>query len=174
MTITEYHTKEVEIGGEKIIAEFFEHDNDYDCLKLTDNSSVWHKIILPFRRLKYKVENLCWKIRYGFERMFKGYDSVDTFEIFSTFIDRYQKILTEYKKSHWGCPVSMSQEEWENIIDEMLFHLYFMDEDNVDKELDNDVPDSWIPTHVTVDKIMNGHKDKFFKLFSKYFYNLWD
>lgn len=175
--ITKDYTKEVEIGGEKIMAEFFEYEPYNDLLKSlesSDNTNVWDEITAYFHRLKHKVEDLYWKIRYGFERMFKGYDSVDTFDTFSKFIDRYQKILTEYKKTHWGYPGTMTEEEWENIIDEMLFHLYYMDEENIDKELDDGVPESWIPTLDTTNKIRESHKDKFFELFSKYFYSLWD
>ena len=68
----------------------------------------------------------------------------------------------------------MTEEEWNNIIDEMIFHLRYMDEEKVDEELCKDVPDNWIPCVPTIDMITEKHKDEFFKLFSKYFYNLWD
>ena len=106
--------------------------------------------------------------------MFKGYDYVDTFETFSKFIDRYSKILKEYKENLHGHPGYMAEEEWNAILDQMIFHLYYMDEDNVDKELYKDVPDNWIVTWDTTSDILEKHKNEFFKLFSEHFYDLWD
>ena len=137
-------------------------------------SRFWFKVTFPFRRLKGKIEYMFWQVRYGFERMFNGYDSVDCFETFAKFTERYYKILTEYKKNHYGYPGTMSEEEWEDIVDEMIYHLYYMDQENVEKELCKDVPEDWIPSCLTVDDIMERHKDEFFKLFSEHFYSLWD
>lgn len=135
---------------------------------------LWYNIVSPFRKLGWKIEKLYWKSRYGCERMFKGYDSVDCFETFSRFTERYYKIFTEYKKNHHGYPCNLSENEWEDILDEMIYHLYYMCEENVNKELSKNVPEGWIPTWKTSEEIMNKHKDEFFKLFSKYFYFLWD
>lgn len=137
-------------------------------------SYFWYNITSLLRKPKWKIEKLYWKIRYGFERMFKGYDSVDCFETFSRFVDRYSKILAEYKKNHHGYPIGVSEKEWEDIIDEMIYHLYYMDEDNVEKELCKNMPEGWMPTWKTSEEIMERHKDEFFKLFSKYFFSLWD
>lgn len=108
--------------------------------------------------------------------MFKGYDSVDVFETFAKFRERYTKILTEYRKWHCGIPMEFedSEEEWDNIIDEMLYHLHYMDEETVTDELEKGVPDDWSASYKTVDYVLNKHKDAFFELFSKYFYCLWD
>ena len=136
----------------------------------------WDDIIWPFRRLKSRIRDIYWEVRYGFQRMFKGYDYVDTFETFAKFIERYTKILTEYRKKHCGIPMEFvdSEEEWDDVIDEMLYHLHYMDEETVTEELEKDVPDEWSASLKTVGEIMDRHKDEFFKLFSKYFYNLWD
>ena len=47
-----------------------------------------------------------------------------------------------------------------------------MNENNVIAELKNGMPDSFKPDYKTVGEIMDRHKDEFFKLFSKWFYNL--
>ena len=106
--------------------------------------------------------------------MFHGYDNVDTFETFAKFIERYEKILTDYRKCHVGYVGTMTAEEWDAIIDEMIFHLHYMDESNVIDELERDVPDDWSADYTTIHYILDSHKDKFFRLFSEYFYNLWD
>lgn len=135
---------------------------------------LWDTITLPYWRVKNWIEDVYWNVRYGFQRMFKGYDDVDTFETFDKFIERYIKILTEYRKNHVGHVGTMTNEEWESIIDEMLYHLHYMNEENVEEELEKNVPDDWHVNQKTVDYIMETHKNEFFKLFSEYFYNLWD
>jgi hypothetical protein len=135
---------------------------------------VWDVITTPYYRAKWKLKEAYWNCRYGFERMFKGYDSVDTFETFAKFIERYTKILTEYRKTHVGYVGTMTNEEWEAIIDEMLYHLYYMDEWHVIDELEKDVPDNWSVSAKLVSEVLDKHKDAFFKLFSEHFYSLWD
>ena len=56
----------------------------------------------------------------------------------------------------------------------MILHLYWMDENNVIKELEKDVPENWSLSLKTTQEIMDKHKNEFFKLFSEYFYCLWD
>lgn len=131
-------------------------------------------VTIPYYRARYIIKNIYWNIRYGFQRMFRGYDDIETFSISTSFIDRYYRILTMYKSGLYGCPLELSMEEWEDIINEMLYHLHYMDEDHIENELKNNVPKDWIPSYKVIGTIMNKHKDEFFKLFSKYFYNLWD
>ncbi len=164
------HKKQITIAGETIEAEYF--SVNYTSHNIP--TSLWDKITTPYYIIKRKLSDTYWEIRYGFQRMFRGYDSVDVFDTFSRFTERYYKILTRYRANIHSHPGTMTEEEWENIIDEMLLHLKYMDERKVDEELCKDVPDNWLPCIKTADMIMEKHKDEFFKLFSKYFYNLWD
>ena len=172
------HKKTVKVGRDTFEdVEFFE--NNYPLFergetfkeKLEDS---WDNIACPFYVFKRWIKNAYWEVRYGFQRMFKGYDSVDTFETFAKFIERYTKILTEYRNNHYGYIGTMTKEEWDNTIDEMIYHLHYMNEDNVNDELKKNVPENWLPKLDATYKIMEMHKDEFFKLFSKYFYALWD
>jgi hypothetical protein len=171
---TTYHKKEITIAGETITAEYFESSFNYSPTERNKLSDLWDTITLPFYRLKRKIRDIYWEIRYGFQRMFKDYDNVDIFSMDSKFIERYYKILTDFKKSLHGHPGRMSEEEWNKILDQMIFHLYYMDEEHIDEELCKDVPESWIPTWNTSGEIMEKHKNEFFKLFSEHFYDLWD
>ena len=174
VTLRETHTATVQVGKDTIEAEYFTFDHS---LGLNEPDwTLWDKITLPIYRVKHWIRDTYWEIRYGFQRMFKGYDSVDTFETFYKFIDRYTKILTEYRKKHWGIPGEFidKEEEWDAVIDEMLYHLKYMDEETVTEELEKNVSDDWSASHKTVNYILDKHKDAFFELFSKYFYHLWD
>ncbi len=166
------------VGKDAIEAEFFTfgHSDFWKPKKMNAFEKVWDVITTPYYRTKNWIRDTYWEVRYGFQRMFKGYDAVDTFETFAKFIERYTKILTEYRKKHCGIPMEFvdSEDEWDNVIDEMLYHLHYMDEETIIDELEKDVPDDWSASSKTVSDILDKHKDAFFELFSKYFYNLWD
>lgn len=166
------------VGKDEVKAEYFifNHSDWWTPKKMNVFEKIWDAITTPYYRTKNWVRDIYWKIRYGFQRMLKGYDSVDTFETFAKFIERYTKILNEYRKYHCGIPMEFedSEEEWDKVIDEMLYHLHYMDEETVTEELEKDVPDDWTVSSKSVYEVMEKHKDAFFELFSKYFYNLWD
>lgn len=166
------HKLKVKIDDEEIQAEYIEFEHDLSSFKKSFN--LWDKITMPFYRIRRVVRDVYWEIRYGFQRMFKGYDYVDTFETYAKFIERYYKILTDYRKNHHGYPFNLTEEKWDNIIDDMLRHLYYMDEENVEKELKKDVPENWTVSSKTTSEVMEKHKNEFFKLFSEYFFNIWD
>lgn len=171
------HFKDLEIGGIKLRAEYFEHENIshfWEPKHKNKLDKLWDDLTFPIYRIKNKMRDLWWEIIYGFQRMFRGYDNVDTFSIDSRFIERYKRILTEFRKFSWGNPGIMSEEEWKSIIDKMIFHLQYMDEDTVLDELLKEVPDVWVASQKSIDEVVIPHKDAFFELFSKYFYHLWD
>ena len=136
--------------------------------------AIWDTLSSPYYKAKREVRELYYKIKYGFQRMFKGYDAVDTFETYSRFIERYTKIIQDIKNHHNGYPAELTEEAWDIVLEEMLYHLYYMDEAHIENELEKDVPDDWAVNLKTVYEIMEKHKNTFFELFSKYFYNLWD
>lgn len=181
VSINEKHYATAKVGKdtfENVEYIVFDHSNWWkpkEAKTFKDKlDKFWDVITTPYYKAKWKIDRVYWNCRYGFERMFKGYDSVDTFEIFAKFIERYTKILTEYRKTHVGYVGTMTEEEWDGIIDEMLYHLKYMDEETVTEELEKDVPDDWSASAIIVYEVMDKHKDAFFKLFSEYFFNLWD
>ena len=172
-----FYKTNVEIGG--VIFEHIEYEDYSDSVarlrEMMDTKfTLWDRITIPFCRLKYEVKKVIQSIRYGFQRMFKGYDNVDVFDTFYQFSKRYHKIFIELRKSNCSYPYNMTEEEWDNILDRMITHLYYMDETNVVNKLENDAPKGLSPSYSAIHKVMNKHKEEFFKLFSEYFYNLWD
>lgn len=170
------HKATVTVGKDTIEAEYFTFNRSdwWTPKKMNFFEKVWDVITTPYYRVKRWIKDTYWEICYGFQRMFKGYDSVDIFETFAKFRERYIKILTEYRTYHVGYCLEMTEEEWDNIIDEMIYHLHYMDEETVTEELERDVPNDWHASYKTVNYILDKHKDAFFELFSKYYYHLWD
>lgn len=170
------YTRDARVGRDMIKdAEYFDYNEISPLFRQSDKPRrVYYAIMRTYWKLSGKIERAYWAVRYGLQRMFKGYDYRDLIEMDSRFVRRYTKILTEYRKNHHGCPATMTNEEWNGIIDELLYHLHYMNDDNVDDELTKDAPDGWVPTVGTTNEITNKHKDEFFALFSKYFFYLWD
>ena len=109
-----------------------------------------------------------------------GYSPVAQFETFEWFMDVMKEILINYRYNRMGSPVVIdnffdvkeensndvvNEEEYNAILDRMIVLLDLMDEHN---QLYNDM--DW----KEADKKKEDAKNEFFKLFSKYFYTLWD
>lgn len=107
-----------------------------------------------------------------------GYSPVAQWETFEWFITVMREILINYRDNRMGTPVVIPDyntddlisenkniEIYNNILNEMIELLDKMDECN---STYNGV--SLEEMH----SAMNTAKDKFFELFSKYFYTLWD
>ena len=104
-----------------------------------------------------------------------GYSPVAQFETFEWFITVMREILINYRDNRTGTPVVIPDydtdglisenkniEAYNNILNEMIELLDKMNESN------------YLTYDSTSLEAMNTAKDKFFELFSKYFYTLWD
>ena len=107
-----------------------------------------------------------------------GYSPVAQWETFGWFIDVMREILINYRDNRMGTPVvipdyniddliseNKNVKVYDNILNEMIELLDKMDECN---STYNGV--SLEEMH----SAMDSAKNKFFELFSKYFYTLWD
>lgn len=117
-----------------------------------------------------------------FKRVFftfkHGYSPAAQWETFGWFIAVMREVLTNYRNNRIGTPVVIPDydtdnlvsenkniEVYNNILDEMIILLDKMDESN---PAYNDV------SLEEIHSAMDAAKDRFFELFSKYFYTLWD
>ena len=107
-----------------------------------------------------------------------GYSPVAQWETFGWFITVIREILINYRDNRMGTPVVIPDyhtddlisenkniEIYNNILNEMIELLDKMDENNLaynDASLEE------------MHSAMDTAKNKFFELFSKYFYTLWD
>lgn len=118
-----------------------------------------------------------------FERIFftlkHGYSPVAKWETFAWFIDVMKEILTNYRYNRCGDQILIdnylnndgtenrdeNEEANNKLFDRMIELLNKMDERN---EIYDDM--DW----KAKDRLMNNAKNEFFKLFSEYFFSLWD
>lgn len=164
-------TKNVKIDGHMFEIEYlkFEH-SDWLETKWT----LWDKITIPFYRFRGHCRELRNIIKWAFQRMFRGYDDWETWELHHNFVTRYKKILSQFRKEHHGYPSDLTEEQWDGIIDRMIHCLDMMDEDYVGELLDAYKPEDCITSPKSIYDIMTEYKNEFFQMFSEWFYNLWD
>lgn len=107
-----------------------------------------------------------------------GYDEYATWETFDWFIDTMKEILTVYRSNHNGYPVfNMALMDDDSKEFEAIRVKYDGDIDHMIKLLDamDECSEQYKKIHYTEKhKEMNAAKDEFFKMFSEYFYDLWD
>lgn len=146
-------------------------------------------------RFIYRLKELKWEIKYAWQRAWRGWDARDMFAMNSMFIEKYKSILKYYKENHWGLfnvpneykdtfnKLHFNEEETDMIIETMIFHLEMMDDEYVEKKLygkniyDDDYDfkkDFSIDKCRHVAEIVNQNKNLFMKLFSTFFWELWD
>lgn len=167
-------TKQVTIGSDTFNVIYS------DCSTIKKETpaklNLWDYIIIPFYTIKFKLIDIKHEIKYICQRAFRGYDDVDWYDLSFEFIDKYRKILTKYKNSHTSVPTEFLENPhmWSTTIELMLYYLDLMDVTYVEKLLCKDVPEHMYPNMSVIREINAKYKDKFFELFSKYFYELWD
>lgn len=151
----------------------------------------WNKIangVFPYK------PKFCWKNIKRFPCLFRrigyvlkhGYSPIARWDYEAWFIDTTKDIFTEYLKYHVGYKVidDTKDEEWncqtwENVIKEMIDCLERMDESKYydtkpcryDETGNKDDLMKW---YDEVWKEMGIAKRRFFLLFNKYFFDLWD
>lgn len=112
--------------------------------------------------LRYKLSKLRYELKYAWQRAWRGYDDTDVLNLNDNFTEKYLMILKDLRKSHHGFPGSITNEEWESVLDKMIYHLGGIEEseDWTDFEEENNRIDENI--------------SEFFKLMSEWFLDLWD
>ena len=111
------------------------------------------------------------------------------------FLDIVPLMLQELRNTHWGYPGYMTEEEWDKILDDMIFYFREADErtcSRQEKDFDwksqNEIEimskdeqiqyainkSNWYEDSNKINKYRDEMKDKGFELFSKYFWSLWD
>lgn len=107
-----------------------------------------------------------------------GYDEYATWETANWFVDVMKDILVAYREGHQGYPVvsyydkrkqEAFEKEYDADLDMMISLLTDMDECNPKYD-----SEKYNKNYTLQDEEMNAAKDKFFELFSKHFYSLWD
>ena len=136
--------------------------------------------------------NLYWKIknkliydhdclRARWQRFKRGYSYGDVWDMDFWFMRTVKPMLIHLRDHGIGIPNELYLQDadnerilWENILTEMVNCLELMDEENAEKYLGIENKDFSVGDYNKKWALMEENKNRFFELFSKYYYNLWD
>lgn len=136
--------------------------------------------------LYYKIKN---KLIYGhdclrarIQRFKRGYSYGDVWDMDFWFMRTVKPMLIHLRDHGIGIPNELYLQDadnerilWENTLTEMIGCLELMDEDGAAKHLGIENKERWsLEDYNKRWKLMEESKHRFFELFSKYFYCLWD
>lgn len=130
--------------------------------------------------LYYKIKNAINEFRYDFrcrrQRFKRGYADSDVWDMDCWFIRTVKPMLIQLRDNGIGVPNELYQdvddkerEAWEAVLTEMIECLDDMDRYAVEEKYNlhgNSYHRSW--------DVIEKNKNRFFELFSRYFYSLWD
>lgn len=115
------------------------------------------------------------------QRFKRGYSYGDVWDMDRWFIRTIKPMLAHLRDHGIGIPGELYNKDgdneriyWENTLTEMITCLELMEEDNAEKFLGIAENDYSTESCNKVSNLIYESKNRFFELFSKYFYSLWD
>lgn len=128
-------------------------------------NNISYGLFMKGARLTSKIKDIPVFISRIAYTLRHGYSPLAVWEIEAWFADTMLEILKEYNKTKHGYPFGTTEEEWTNILNEMIAALDEMREGNPcydDEDLTREA------------EMRIAAKDRFMELFSEWFFNLWD
>ena len=136
--------------------------------------NLYHKLK---NKLIYDVDSL----RARIQRFKRGYSYGDVWDMDFWFMRNVKPMLIHLRDHGIGIPFDLyldgeenERSAWEAVLTEMIDCLTLMDEDEAQKYL-GVADEEWsVESYNKVNDLMDEKKNRFFELFSKHFYSLWD
>lgn len=131
------------------------------------------------------------EIKWFLQRGFRGYSDRDVWAMDIWFENTIIPMLEQLQKTKHGYPMDMTEQQWNITLDNMINYFkestekYCSEKNEYEEEYLNSMyednqedfkklRDKWLDREEKIADYKTHMKDKAFKLFSKYFYNLWD
>lgn len=131
-------------------------------------------------KLNYRIQNALYNFRARYQRFKRGWAYGDVWDMDIWFIRTVKPMLAHLRDHGIGIPREFCVGEdgnriyWENALTEMISCLELMDEDAAREHLGISDSDYSFESYKKINDLMEENKDRFFELFSKYFFCLWD
>jgi hypothetical protein len=112
--------------------------------------------MMPFRhnRLSLFIRSL----RFFFQRLTRGWDDSQTWNLDARFSEYMLPRLRRFREIHCAYPCELTPEEWNAILDKMIFAMEWLSTDMLERE---ETVEMW-------NKVQEG-----MELFGKFFTSLW-
>lgn len=150
--------------------------------KKKNELSVFNFEFFPWRYLSNWKSNIKYffrAFRNAWQRATRGYSNSDCWGVDYYLLYLLPSILTTFKKDNNGYPNSVgSMEEWDKILDKMIYHFTaaregyenkYEDKYTISKEL----RDKWLNEEHNIQEYKQKHLEEGFRLLTKYFWDIW-
>ena len=144
-----------------------------------------------FYRIINFIKRIPKEIKWFFQRGKRGWADIDVICMDYWFFRTVIPMLKRLKDTKHGYPVDMTEEEWDEKLNKMIRCFEEANEDtcSIKNEYDGDIYefyekiinnpelntlDKWIKRNDEIYDYRNKMKNEAFKLFSEYFWSLWD
>lgn len=151
--------------------------NNNDLTKVLNIEYTWvDKLLHPFIWLWVRIEEKCRNLRYRCQRFKKGYSERDVWEMRDWFVRTAQPMLRELSTKAYNYPEEAGEEQWRDLLWEMADLLGVIDfwDDAAARKQAGLAPDD---KSMEAAKLISAEKEKaknrFFFLFSEWFYDMW-
>ena len=148
-----------------------------EVIKYFDIEETWmDRLIHPVLWLWVRVKDRWDDLRYRCQRFKKGYSDRDVWEMRDWFIQTAKPMLRELSAKACNYPEEAGEEQWREILQEMADLLEIMDiwDDTAARKQAGLAPDD---KSMEAAELISAEKvkarDRFFSLFSKWFYDMW-
>lgn len=132
--------------------------------------------------LRYKLRILGRELQYAWQRAWRGYDSTDVCELGYNFAARMPVLLKEFKKNNFALftdsesHTTLTEEETNKVLDDMIFYFENCDEDHVCKRLFGSDLCEWDFDKEKSEAVryeLSRCQAEALRLFSKWVWDLW-
>lgn len=134
----------------------------------------------PYCRIKNAISGFWYDFRCRCQRFKRGWAYGDVWDLDVWFMHTVKPMLIHLRDHGIGIPNELyidcenERVNWENTLTEMITCLELMDEDAAREHLDISDSDYSFESYQKTNDFMEENKNRFFELFSKYFFDLWD
>lgn len=120
------------------------------------------------------INKYFFNLKMKLQRFKKGYCDEDVWNINAFIENKLLALFKEYKKrERFGHPCGTTPEEWEKVIDRIIFLLTEMDEDTCSIQVDINSKD-FRNVFLKQSEYRNKCKDELYDLLKQWHWNLWD
>ena len=134
----------------------------------------------PYHRIKNTISDFWYNFTCRCQRFKRGWAYGDVWDLDVWFMHTVKPMLIHLRDHGIGIPSEFyvdgenERVNWENTLTEMISCLELMDENAVREHLGISDSDYSFESYQKARDLMEENKDRFFELFSKYFFCLWD
>lgn len=136
--------------------------------------TFWDWISTPFYRIRRLFYDRWFSFRQRCQRFRRGYADSDVWDLDHWFMATVKPMLEQMLRTYNSHPGEITAEQWEDNLREMITCLTLMDEDAVQEHLGISNEGWSVDKYQRTKETMEESKKRFFELFEKWFYNLWD